>query len=368
VTIGVLFGGPTPEHDISILTGLQALRELSLTSPEVRGLYWTKTGAFLLVDPDVEASAFVEGAPKGAGELTLRVGENGGFYASGARLGRDRPLDLEAIVLATHGGPGEDGTLQGALDLAGLNYTGPTLAGAALGMDKWTFGALMVQAGLPSLPRWLLSAETTSLPIDGPFILKPRYGGSSIGIDVVPDFATAKARLTSNSHFANGCVVEPFRDDLTDVQVAIRTYPTLELSAIERPLRTSPGAEFLNYRDKYVAGEGMVAAPRELPAVLPGTQSDDVRHYARAVASLCAVRGVARLDFLANDHELYVNEINTIPGSLAKYLFVDPPLSFATLLRDLLSEARERPAHRYSAAGADGSVLRSAGSIAAKLA
>jgi D-alanine-D-alanine ligase len=368
VTIGVLFGGPTPEHDISILTGLQALRELSLSAPDVRGLYWTKTGSFVSVASDTEASAFVDGVPKGASDLTLRLGENGGFYASGARLGRDRPLDLEVIVLATHGSPGEDGTLQGALDLAGLNYTGPTLAGAALGMDKWSFGALMVQAGLPSLPRWLLTKETTSLPIPGPYILKPRYGGSSIGIDVVGDLATAQARLTSNTHLANGCVVEPFRDDLTDVQIALRTYPTLNLSAIERPLRRSENAEILNYRDKYVAGEGMVAAPRELPAILAGTQSDDVRRYASAVASLCAVRGVARLDFLANDDELYINEINTIPGSLAKYLFVDPPLSFAQLLKDLLSEARERPAHRYSTAGADGTVLRSAGSIAAKLA
>ncbi len=368
MTIGVLFGGPTPEHDISILTGLQALRELSLTSRDVVGLYWTKTGSFYSVASDVEASAFVDGLPKGAGELTLRVGEHGGFYTSGARLGRERSLDLDVVVVATHGGPGEDGTVQGTLDLAGLLYTGPSVAGAALGMDKWSFGAVLTQAGLPSLPRWLLTPDMTSLPSEGPYILKPRYGGSSIGIDVVADFATAHARLGTNPHLANGCVVEPFRDDLTDVQIAIRTYPTLQLSAIERPLRRSKDAEFLNYRDKYVAGEGMVAAPRELPAVLPGTQSEDVRRYARAVAELCAVRGVARLDFLANDHELYINEINTIPGSLAKYLFVDPPLSFAALLGDLLSEARERPAHRYSAAGADGSVLRSAGSIAAKLA
>jgi D-alanine-D-alanine ligase len=368
VTSAVLFGGPTPEHDISILTGLQALRELSLGDASTRGIYWTKTGSFYSVSSDVEAGAFLDGVPKGASELTLRLGENGGFYASGARLGRDRPLDLEAIVLATHGAPGEDGTLQGALDLAGLNYTGPTLAGAALGMDKWTFGALMVQAGLPSLPRWLLTKEMTSLPIVGPYILKPRYGGSSIGIDVVADFATAHARLTSNTHLANGCVVEPFREDLSDVQIAIRTYPTLSLSAIERPLRRTENAEILNYRDKYVGGEGMVTAPRELPATLPGTQSEDVRRYASTVAWLCAVRGVARLDFLANDTELFVNEINTIPGSLAKYLFVDPPLSFSALLKDLLSEARERPTHRYSAAGADGMVLRSAGSIAAKLA
>jgi len=89
---------------------------------------------------------------------------------------------------------------------------------------------------------------------------------------------------------------------------------------------------------------------------------------AKEVARLADVRGVARLDFLASDTELYVNEINTIPGSLAKYLFVDPPLAFGDLLKDLLTEARERPAHRYSAAGADGTVLRSAGSIASKLA
>ena len=80
------------------------------------------------------------------------------------------------------------------------------------------------------------------------------------------------------------------------------------------------------------------------------------------------MRGVARIDFLANDHELFINEINTIPGSLSKHLFVEPPLPFSQLLGDLLREARERPAHRYSAAGADGLVLRSAGSIASKLA
>jgi len=152
------------------------------------------------------------------------------------------------------------------------------------------------------------------------------------------------------------------------VQIALRTYPTLALSAIERPLRRSKDAEILNYRDKYVGGEGMVAAPREIPAALPGNQREEILRLTRAVTELALVRGVARLDFLANDRELYVNEINTIPGSLAKYLFVDPPLSFATLLKDLLAEARERPAHRYSAAGADGLVLRKAGSIAAKLA
>lgn len=367
MTLGVLFGGPTPEHDISILTGLLALRELDGTGRDVTGIYWTKTGAFYSVPSDVEAESFLDGLPKGSSELTLRLGDEGGFYGSG-RLGKERSLALEAVVLATHGGPGEDGTLQGALDLAGIPYTGPTVAGASLGMDKWAFGAVMSSAGVPTLPRALVESTTTALEFEGPYILKPRFGGSSIGIEVVTDLATAKALLATNVHFARGCVAEPFRRDLADLQIAVRTYPHVSLSAIERPIRRSADMEILDYRDKYVGGEGMVSAPRELPAVLPDTQAALIETCARHIVELASVRGVARIDFLANDHELFVNEINTIPGSLSKHLFVQPPLAFAALLGDLVAEAIERPAHRFSAAGADGLVLRSATSIASKLA
>jgi D-alanine-D-alanine ligase len=367
MSVGVLFGGPSPEHDISILTGLLALHELERSGSDVIGVYWTKTGAFYSVPRGVEAEAFLDGLPKGSSELGLRLGDQGGFYAS-ARMGKDRAIDLEAVVLATHGGPGEDGSLQAALDLAGIKFTGPTVAGAALGMDKWSFGAVMGSEGIPTLPRVLLDASTSTLPFDGPYILKPRFGGSSIGIDVVADVATARARLSSNLHLALGCVVEPYRSDLADIQIAVRTYPALALSAIERPLRRSDQSEILDYRDKYVGGEGMVSAPRELPAVMPEAQADAVRKYTTQIAEVASVRGVARVDFLSGDDELYVNEINTIPGSLAKHLFVDPPLAFGELLRDLIAEAVQRPTHRYSAAGADGQVLRKATSIASKLA
>jgi len=129
VPVAVLFGGPTPEHDISILTGLLALRELHQRR-DVVGIYWTKTGDYVSVPGDVEAADFLDGVPKGSSELSLRLGADGGFYAAG-RLGRDRRLDIESVILATHGGPGEDGTLQAALDLASLPYTGPSVAGAA---------------------------------------------------------------------------------------------------------------------------------------------------------------------------------------------------------------------------------------------
>ena len=178
------------------------------------------------------------------------------------------------------------------------------------------------------MPFW--SRRPTSLPFEGPYILKPRFGGSSIGIDVVRDLATALARLSTNSTSRRGCVVEPFRADLTDVQVALRTYPELTCPPSRSRCDVPTAPRFSNYRDKYVGGEGMVSAPRELPAA-PRTGPARLRRAERAHDRRGrSVRGVARVDFLWSESEFYVNEINTIPGSLSKHLFVDPPV----LVRD----------------------------------
>jgi D-alanine-D-alanine ligase len=364
--IAVAFGGPSPEHDVSILTGLQAARELLAGGAEVTACYWTKTGDWYRLAAELEASEFLHGVPGGAERLRLFVGEGGGFVVTG-RLGRARPLELDAVVNCCHGGPGEDGSLQAVLDLAGLPYTGPGVAGAALGMDKLAFAGVVATAGLPSLPRLALEQSTADVGWVGPSIVKPRFGGSSIGVEVVEDLDTARARLSLNPHLRRGAVVEPFRPDLFDLNVAVRTWPEPALSAIERPLRSGPAAEILGYADKYVGGQGMASAPRQLPAVLDRGLAAELRRQARLVMQLAEVRGVARIDFLSDGETLLVNEINTIPGSLARYLWVDPPVSFGTLLADLIDEARARPAGRYSAMGADGTVLRSAGSIAAKL-
>jgi D-alanine-D-alanine ligase len=365
--VAVLFGGPAPEHDVSVLTGLQACQALLAARREPVAIYWSKVGDFFSVDPSLEAEAFVEGAPDRAEALTLALGTDGGFSSSG-RLGRARRVELDAVVCCTHGGPGEDGSIQGALDLAGIPYTGPSVAGAALGMDKLAFAAVMASANVPALPRVALTGATEDVGFPGPYIVKPRFGGSSIGIDVVGDLATARARLGANPHLSQGAVIEPFREDLRDLQIAVRTHPRLELSAIERPERATASAEILTYRDKYVAGEGMSGAARELPAALSDAAAAAVRAAATTIAAACLVRGIARIDFLEGADALYANEVNTIPGSLSRYLFVDPPRGFLELLDDLVDEARTTPTHRYVTTGADGTVLRAAGSIASKLA
>jgi D-alanine-D-alanine ligase len=360
----VIFGGPSPEWDISVLTGLQACRALADRGP-VSAILWSKQGEFFEVDAGLEAEAFADGVPKGATPLRLLATLDGGFVAAG-RMGRERTLEISAALNCCHGGPGEDGTLSAALDLAGIRYAGPSVAGAALGMDKLAFGATVVAAGLPSLPRLPLT-ESTAPDFPGPYLVKPRFGGSSIGIDIVADIDTARARLAANVHLRAGAVLEPYRADSYDLNVALRTWPDVELSAIEKPQRGSEQSRILGYADKYVGGEGMAGAPRELPAAIPEETAERIRSMARAIAGLASVRGVARIDFLAEGDHLYVNEINTIPGSLARYLWIDPAIPFGQLLADMLAEAEARPATFYSAAGADGTALRSAGSIAGKL-
>lgn len=366
----VLFGGPSPEHDVSILTGLQAARALTTAGTAVEAIYWTKTGDFVAVEPTLEAKDFLEGAPAKARPLRFVAGVGGGFVqGKSGPLGKEKPLEISAVVNCCHGGPGEDGTLQAALDLAGIAYTGPSAAGAALGMDKLAFAGVVAAAGLPTLPRAVLTADTKSVPFDGPYIVKPRFGGSSIGIEIVEDVDTARSLARSSVHLRQGAIVEPYRPGTVDVNVSVRSHPTLQLSAIEKPLRAKSGSEILGYADKYLGGEGMVSAPRELPAQLAPEVEARVRELATAVAELTNLRGVARIDFLHEGDELLVNEINTIPGSLSTYLWAasDPAVPIAQLLRDMLAEATSKRTTHWTAQGADGTALRSAGSIAGKL-
>ena len=357
----VLFGGPSPEHDISILTGLQATRSLTQAVKEVTALYWSKTGEFFSVDPRLEAIAFAEGVPRGATPLVFAAGPEGGF------LRKHKPLPIDVVVNCCHGGPGEDGTIQAAFDLAGMAYTGPGLVGAYLGMDKLAFTALAAGAGLPTLPRVAVTPATETVPFPPPFVVKPRFGGSSLGIEVVGDVGTARALAASSPLLRAGAVAEPFLAEGRDLNVAVRTYPSLLLSAIERPERKGSGGIY-SYAQKYLSpgGAGLVSSPRELPARIPDELAGRIRGMAGAVASLFAVRSVARIDFLERGGEVWVNEINTIPGSLSVYLWIDPPLGWAGLLAGLIAEARA--ARRvFSAVGADGSALRGAASVAAKL-
>ena len=361
----VIFGGPSPEHDISILTGLQAARTLAKAGRSPACLYWSKTNAWFEVDERLEGADFADGVPRGSRPLRLVVGSGGGFVGESGTLRKERPLDISAAVVCCHGAPGEDGTLQAALDLAGLPYTGPDAAGAALGMDKLAFGEVCRSAGLPVLPREVVdAADGWSPSFAGPYIVKPRFGGSAIGIAVAADAAAVRAVSGQSVHLREGAVVEPYREHAVDLEIAVRTYPELALSAIALPDRR-PG--IYSYQQKYVGGEGMAGAPRRLNPELPARTAVTVHRAVQTITRVARLRGVARVDFLMDGEVVHVNEVNTVPGSLSAYLWVDPVVAFGDLLDALLEEAVRRPTTHWTTDGADGTALRSAGTIDGKL-
>lgn len=357
--LGIVFGGPSPEHDISILTGLLCERVLRDAGHDVVPLYWTRTGDWVQCPPRSEAKDFLEGAPRGSTPLSLMVGE--GFQTKRKGLGGGKAVALDAALNCCHGGAGENGGLNAVFEQTGIPLTGGPAPLAALGMDKLAFGAVLQAHGIPTLQRFTVGSD---VPFAGPYIVKPRFGGSSIGIEVVEDLDTANALAKSSVHLRQGAVVEPFSKGAVDLNMGYRTHPTVEVSLLEKPLAPT-GEGIYSYGQKYLQAEGLSAAPRELPAKVPATVLKEAERLTRAVLAATGIRGVGRLDFLLIGKKLHVNEINTIPGSMGLYLWPSE-VKPGEMLLAAVEEAR-RLAHAIPAPFEPGVALRAAGGMAGKL-
>jgi D-alanine-D-alanine ligase len=363
-TVAVTFGGPSPEHDISILTGLQCERLLRRAGLEVHPLYVDRSGGWHLTPANCEARDFLSGPPSASVDLTLRASSGPGWYRKKGL--RTEAIDVDVVLNCFHGAFGEGGGAQALFALMGVPATGGTIGGAALGLDKYAFGGVMHHAGIPSLQRELLLPDTEpSFP--PPYIVKPRFGGSSIGIHVVEDLAAARALLATSPHLRQGAVVEPFEAGAADLNIAYRTHPAFSTSLLERPLRASAetGAIY-SYEDKYLGGTGLESAPRELPANVSPEVADEAERLARRVADVTGLPGIVRVDLLLVGDRLVVNEVNSIPGAMALYLW-PKDISSESLLIDMLEEALAAPPVTGAAGYSEGSALRVAGGIAGKL-
>ncbi len=356
----MVFGGPSPEHDISILTGLQAARLLMRDGATPVCLYWTKTGDWLRVPAELEANAFLE--PNIAGATPVDLSVPGGFSEKG-RL-RAKQLEIDVVLNCCHGGPGEDGTLAGLLQLAGLRVTGPHPEACALAMDKLSTAATAAALGVPTMQTVPVTATTTEIALDTPWVVKPRFGGSSIGVQVgVEDVETARA-LAARGTF----VAQRYLAGWHDVNVSVRAHPSFQVTPAEKPVRGDDA--IYDYRSKYLGGrDGMESAPRELPAVLPSHIRDEIERCAQVLVLGFGLSGVPRIDFLWDGADgLVFCEVNSIPGALGLYLWDAAGVSRAQVLKDLIAEAMAGPLRRPQwAATSDGSALRVAGNIAAKL-
>jgi D-alanine-D-alanine ligase len=384
-SIGIIYGGLSPEHDISILTALQVERLLTDAGVSTQMIYWTKFNTFLQVPNGLEAKDYLEPEIKGSKELQIVLGgEASGLYI-GKKLNSKNQLSIDVVLNCCHGGPGEEGELFGALAIAQIPVSGASkTSSASISMDKLATHSVAKASGVPVAENFLVTKEmlegTEKAPFEGPYILKPRFGGSSIGIEIVDDFETLCSLVKSAPAFKRGAVADKYLNDWHDLNIACVTYPEVEVSFIEKPTK-SDDAKMWDYNNKYLGGaDGMENAQRELPAVLPKGIEEKIKQYAKRVAQAMDLTGIARIDFLWDgksdgtkecqgpDTGLIFVEANVPPGSLSLYLWEATGFDRAEILARLVSEAIEiQPAKIWDSSFADGLALRNAGSIASKL-
>jgi len=388
--IAVVFGGRSVEHDVSVLTGLQFLEALDPTKYEglpvyidPLGQWWTGEALFsrkrypLLVGTNKDLTQV---------SLDLATPANGQprFLAfQKGLMGKKRteiPFDL--IVPAIHGSNGEDGTLQGLLEFADVPFSGCRTLGSAATMNKVFTKNTARANGIKVLPELVvqrpkkghfLDPETIQEDLKAtlghehyPLIIKPCNLGSSVGVNKADDLDSLIAGLMAAFRLDNEAIVEPFVSNLSEYNIAVRKTNdgTTISSAIERPLRD---AELLDFKNKYLAGgspgepkldtgpsEGMVSLNRVLnPAELTANQQAFIRNSAEGIFDLLALAGSIRVDFLcdAESGELWLNEVNTIPGSFAYFLWeaAEDPLSFLALTNAIIEEGFTLSARRLGA-------------------
>jgi len=364
VTVAVVFGARSVEHEISIITACQAMPVLSELGAEVVPVYITKDGRWLTKPEFTDLETFRRQLPEEGAPIQLDL-DQGRFLAGGySRLGRPRDLGVDVIYPCLHGTLGEDGTLAALADVARLPQVGsPTLA-SSLAMDKFRSKKFFEACGLPVVAGRATSTLEGALEAASgfgyPLVVKPNRSGSSIGVSLVEGEGQLQDAMEMALSFDTEVVVEPAVRGASDLNCAVKRAEP-RASEVERPLRASG---FLSYRDKYVTKRGMTGSPpaatanaasksaypdprRELPAQIPAATRAEVQRLALAAFDALDCAGSARVDLLLSDSgELFLNEVNTIPGSLAFYLWEATGVSFAALLEELVTEALTRAGTR----------------------
>jgi D-alanine-D-alanine ligase len=356
--VGVAFGGRSVEHDVSIITGLQALSVLEERHRPVP-IYIARSGRWYTGESLKDLSVYQQnGGDPSAEEVhfDLHRGRLLRAAASGSLLRSRRypePIELDVVVLATHGTQGEDGCLQGALELARLPYVGPPVGAAAAAMDKVTTKAVLARAGLPSLDHFALRRERWDVEqgecvtrvrevFDFPIYVKPASLGSSVGVSRCSTARELADALELGFELDRACLVEPAVEGGIEVNCAVIGRPGVEprASVCEQPVAAE---SFLSFEDKYMSGgktEGMKGARRLIPAPLSEGLTVQVQDLARRAFTAFGCAGVTRVDFLIDSaNRVYINELNAIPGSFSFYLWEPAGLPFPQLMDDLIDLA-----------------------------
>ncbi len=351
--VAVFFGGKSFEHDVSILTGLQAIQVMDITKyqpmpvyVDIDGKWWT--GKQLLNMKNYPINGELK---KQLTQITISVGNpttSPKFEVVNKKLFQNKYIDFDIAFFAFHGNVGENGPMQGVMEVANIPYTGADVLSSAVYMSKTETKSICRALGINVLNEVIVKKPaifenfdiqklTSNIDIKFPVFVKPANLGSSIGVSKASNTEELQAAILSVFRLDDEVIIEPFVENLKEYNVAVMKNLDGEIitSVIETPVNKN---DFLDFKDKYLAdggakktgpvklavpSEGLLSMGREFAPDIPNDMQNFIKESAKKLFSYMGATGNPRIDFLCNSKtgELWLNEVNPIPGSFAFYLW-----------------------------------------------
>ncbi|MEQ8677645.1 MAG: D-alanine--D-alanine ligase family protein [Aggregatilineales bacterium] len=357
-TVGVIFGGRSVEHDVSVVTGNQVINAFNAERFDVVPIYVTREGRWHTGEPLRDLKNYNDEIVsfKGVEEVILSpTVQHHGLILNpiSGRLQKSEIKRLDVVFPTIHGSHGEDGTLQGLLELSDIPYVGCGVLASSVANDKALTKDVLRQHGIPVVDgmmftrrQWLnerdelLEQITNKFPF--PIFVKPATLGSSIGVSRVADTNLLAASIDLASNFDRRILVEPAVTPNVEINCSVMGYgDEFVASVLEQPVSWQ---EFLTYEEKYLSGgEGMKSAERVIPAPIDDALTKKIQQTAIDAFAAIDGRGITRIDFLAQPDKgtFFLNEINTMPGSLSFYLWRENGMSPTQVVERLVSLAQD---------------------------
>ena len=385
--LGVLFGSRTCEHEVAIISAVQLMRNVNREKYDVIPVYISQKGEWFTGEPLLDMKTYTPFDPIAKGLIPVHLDLTAGsgallHYAPPRGLlggGREEVVArLDCVIPVMHGLHGEDGSVQGLLELANIPYASTGITGSAVGMDKITMKRFFRGMGYPVLPdcaltraQWERNADAAldqvekSLPY--PVFVKPACLGSSIGVSRADGRDKLREALQLAFSYDRRVLVEQGLDKPIEVNCSVLGFDgDRRASVLEMP---NAGTGFLDFAEKYLAGsagsKGMASLKRIVPAPIGEELTQALQALSLDIFDAMDCKGVVRIDYMLDRHSdhYYITEINTIPGSLAYYLWAETGLPYDQLIDEMVKYAlrafqeKERNSFAYSSDILSGAVL-----------
>lgn len=360
--VAMMFGGKSVEHEVSVISGIQAYMNMDTDKYDVIPVYMTKNNEMYIGDSigDIESYKNIDELLKKS-QRVIMINEDGRVKLVQypvKKLGKNVEVGIDVAFPVVHGTNVEDGGFQGYLKTMGIPFVGCDVTASAIGMDKYITKLVLKESNVPVLDARLYTlsdyADMESMMNDienvfgYPVIVKPVNLGSSVGISVAKSRVELANSVDDAFRYATKVLVEHAITNLREINCSVLGDENDAIaSECEEPLHTK---DILSYEDKYVSNakgsgsKGMASVSRRIPAELTPEKREEVRELAVRSFKALGCNGVSRIDFMidADTDKLYFNEINTIPGSLAFYLWEPVGVPYKELLDRMIQLALKR--------------------------